>query len=220
MKARPDQQPDGCQHPDWKNHWEGVYAEKDQAEVSWYQSHPEHSLSLINDTGIGTGASIIDVGGGASTLVDHLLSTGYRDITVLDIARTAIEQAQQRLGDRSQQVTWIEGDITNHTPGQKFDIWHDRAVFHFLTRDHDRDCYLEALYNTLKPGGQVIIATFSDSGPSQCSGLDVVRYSPLTLSHVLGSRMHLVETLTEEHHTPNGGLQQFIYCRFRRSSPT
>ena len=213
------QQAAGCQHPGWKDHWERLYAGKDPGEVNWYQSHPQYSLSLINDTGIGTGASIIDVGGGASTLVDYLLTAGYRGIAVLDIARTAIEQAQQRLGNRSQQVTWIEGDITSHTPGQRFDIWHDRAVFHFMTGDHDRECYLEVLDKTLKADGHVIIASFSDSGPSQCSGLDVVRYSTATLSNALGPRFHLVETLTEEHHTPNGGVQQFIYCRFARSKP-
>ena len=217
MNTSSEQQPGGCQHPDWKDHWEQLYADKKPAEVSWYQSHPQHSLSLIGDTGIGTAASIIDVGGGASTLVDHLLTTGYRDITILDIARTAIERTQQRLADRSQQVTWVEGNITGYTPGQRFDIWHDRAVFHYLTLEHDRKRYLETLNKALKADGQVIIATFSDSGPSQCSGLEVVRYSPTSLSHALGSPFRLVETLTEEHHTPNGGLQQFVYCRFCRN---
>jgi 2-polyprenyl-3-methyl-5-hydroxy-6-metoxy-1,4-benzoquinol methylase len=216
MNTSPVRQPPGCKHPDWKLHWENLYADKDPDEVGWYQAHPQHSLSLIADTGIGTAASIIDIGGGASTLVDHLLQAGYRDISVLDIARKSIEQAQQRLGDRSQQVTWIEADVTGYSPARTFDIWHDRAVFHFLTHRLDRDSYLETLHNTLKPGGQVIIATFSDSGPSQCSGLDIVRYSPETLSQALGPQLyHLVETLTEEHRTPNGGLQQFVYCRFR-----
>lgn len=215
MNANVAWQPSGCTHPDWKNHWEGLYAQKDPAEISWYKSHPQHSLSLINDTGIGTAASIIDVGGGASTFVDHLLQVGYRDITVLDIARPAIEQAQQRLGDRSQQITWVESDITDYSPGRTFDIWHDRAVFHFLTHEHDRDLYLKSLHSSLKPGGHVIIATFSDTGPSQCSGLDIRRYNPESLDLALGSQLHLVETLTEEHRTPDGGLQQFVYCRFR-----
>jgi 2-polyprenyl-3-methyl-5-hydroxy-6-metoxy-1,4-benzoquinol methylase len=216
MNISAARQPAIRKHPEWKDHWEHLYADKDTAEVSWHQVHPQHSLSLIADTGIGTAASIIDIGGGASTLVDHLLQAGYRDITVLDIARTAIERAQHRLGDRSQQVTWIEADVTDCTPAQKFDIWHDRAVFHFLTNDQDRDSYLEALHQSLKPGGQAIIATFSESGPSRCSGLDIMRYSPETLSHALGSQsLHLVETLTEEHRTPNGGLQQFVYCRFQ-----
>jgi 2-polyprenyl-3-methyl-5-hydroxy-6-metoxy-1,4-benzoquinol methylase len=216
MNTSTVRQTTGCQHPGWKDHWERQYAAKTPTETSWYQSHPQHSLSLIGDTGLGTTASIIDVGGGASTLVDHLLTAGYRDITVLDIARCSIQQAQERLGDRSQQVTWVESDITDYAPGQAFDIWHDRAVFHFLTNDHDRQCYLETLHKTLKTNGQVIIATFSDSGPSQCSGLDVVRYSPEALNQVMGPRLRLVETLMEEHDTPNGGLQQFIYCRFSR----
>ena len=215
MNANAAWQPHGCTHPDWKDHWEGLYTQKNPADVNWYQSHPQHSLSLIGDTGMGTAASIIDVGGGASTLVDHLLQAGYRDITVLDIARTAIERAQQRLGDLSQQITWVEGDITDYSPGRTFDIWHDRAVFHYLTLDRDRDCYLKALHNSLKPGGQVIIATFSDIGPSQCSGLDITRYNPGSLGLALGSELHLVETLTEEHRTPDGGVQQFVYCRFR-----
>lgn len=207
----------GCLHPDWKNHWEGLYAEKNPAKLSWHQSHPQYSLSLIGDTGIGTAASIIDVGGGASTLVDHLLTEGYRDITVLDIARSAIELAEDRLGDRSQQVTWIESDITSYTPVQTFDIWHDRAVFHFLTLERDRDNYLKVMDATLKPNGHAIIATFSDSSPDLCNGLEFICYSPETLSNVLGPQLRLVETLTEEHHTPSGGLQQFIYCRFCRN---
>jgi SAM-dependent methyltransferase len=211
------QSPRDCQHPDWKDHWETLYAEKDPDSVSWHQSHPQHSLSLIEDTGIGKSSSIIDIGGGASTLVDHLLMAGYRDITVLDIARTAILQAQERLGDRSQQVTWIEDDITSYSSARTFDIWHDRAVFHFLTCEYDQACYLEALLKVLKPHGQAIIATFTDCGPDKCSGLDVVRYSPESLNQVLGLQLRLVETFTEEHHTTDGGVQQFNYCRFCRN---
>lgn len=217
MKIRSDQQPPGCQHSDWKDHWEGVYAQKNPDEVSWHQSHPQHSLALIGNTGFGTTASIIDIGGGASTLIDHLLTVGYRDLTILDIARTAIRRAQDRLGDRSQQVTWIEADITGYTPERTFNIWHDRAVFHFLTLEHDRDSYLEVLDRALQPGGQAIIATFTDSGPSQCSGLDVVRYSPDELSKALGPKLRLIETMKEDHRTHNGGLQQLVYCRFCRS---
>ena len=217
MNANAAWQPTVCKHPDWKTHWESLYAEKKSSEVSWYQSHPQHSLALIGDTGIGTAAGIIDIGGGASTLVDHLLQAGYRDITVLDIARTAIEQTRERLGNLSQQVTWVEDDVTGYSPGRTFDIWHDRAVFHFLTHERDRDLYLEALHHTLKPGGQAIIATFSDIGPSQCSGLDIIRYNPGSLSLALGPQLHLAETLTEEHRTPDGGLQQFVYCRFHHN---
>jgi len=218
MNSNSAQQPPDCQHPGWKNHWEKLYAERDPGSVSWHQSHPQYSLSLIEDTGIGKTASIIDVGGGTSRLIDHLLKSGYRDITVLDIARTAIEQAQIRLGDRSQQVTWVEGDITSYSPVQEFDIWHDRGVFHFLTSEHDRACYLETLHKALKPDGQAIIATFSDSGPDKCDGLDVMCYSPEKLQQALGNQLHLVETFTEECKTPNGGVQEFVYCRFRRNA--
>ena len=218
MNSNSVRQPPDCQHPDWKKHWEKIYAERDPGNVSWHQSHPQHSLSLIEDTGVGSTASIIDVGGGTSMLVDHLLKAGYRDITVLDIARTAILQAQTRLGDRSQQVIWVEGDITSYSPVQTFDIWHDRAVFHYLTCEHDRLCYLETLHKALKPSGQAIIATFSDSGPNQCSGLDVVRYSPEALQQALGNQLQLIETFTEEHRTPDGGLQQFVYCRFHHNA--
>ncbi|MGD8312980.1 MAG: class I SAM-dependent methyltransferase, partial [Gammaproteobacteria bacterium] len=163
-------------------------------------------------------ASIIDVGGGASTLVDHLLTAGYTNVTVLDIARKAIEQAKARLGDLANKVTWHEGDITTYTPERQYDIWHDRAVFHFLVDGEDRARYLATLDSALKPDGHAIIATFSENGPSQCDGLEVVRYSPETLSRELAPLLRLVETLVEEHQTPAGGVQQFVYCRFCRSN--
>lgn len=204
-------------HPEWKAHWEGVYTQKKTTEVSWYQAHPEHSLALINSTGQGTGARIIDVGGGASTLVDHLLASGYCNITVLDIAYGAIEQAKARLGNQASLVTWVEDDITGYRPGKQFDIWHDRAVFHFLTAEEDRSSYLAVLDKALKPDGQAIIATFAENGPGQCSGLNVACYTAETLSRALGPGYRLAETLTEDHHTPHGGVQQFIYCRFCRT---
>ena len=207
-----------CKHPDWQIHWEKVYSERKQTDVSWYQSHPEYSLGLIEETGTGIDAEIIDVGGGASTLIDHLLLAGYRHVTVLDIARTAIEQARIRLGDRAGNVTWTECNITDYRPDHQFDIWHDRSVFHFLTNTADRACYIDVLNKTLKPDGHVIIATFSENGPSQCSGLDTVPYSPEHLGQVLGNNFCLIETLTEEHHTPSGGVQQFVYCRFSRNN--
>jgi len=150
--------------------------------------------------------------------VDHLLSAGYRNLTVLDIAAISIERARLRLGKRAGQVNWLVGDVTNFTTAQPFDVWHDRAVFHFLTNEQDRAFYVESMRHALMPNGQAIIATFSDSGPSQCSGLEVVRYNPAALSNTLGPGFHLVETFTEQHHTPNGGLQEFIYCRFCRNS--
>lgn len=207
----------GDPHPEWKAHWEGIYTRKKTTEVSWYQSHPEHSLALIETAGLGSEAGIIDVGGGASTLVDHLLIAGYRNVTVLDIAQGAIRQAQARLGVQASRVTWLEHDITGYLPARRFDIWHDRAVFHFLTSEHDQSRYLAVLGKALQPDGQVIIATFAENGPGQCSGLNVVCYSPESLSHVLGPAYRLVETRTENHHTPHGGVQQFVYCRFCRS---
>jgi SAM-dependent methyltransferase len=209
--------PGGCLHPEWQIYWEHIYAGKDPAVVSWHQAHPEHSLSLINDSAIGNAARIIDVGGGASRLVDQLLDAGYRNLTVLDIAATSIERARLRLGERASQVNWLVGDITNYATPQPFDLWHDRAVFHFLTSQQDRASYVESMLNALTPNGQVIIATFSDSGPGQCSGLEVVRYNPAMLSNTLGPRLHLVETFTEQHHTPDGGVQEFSYCRFCRN---
>lgn len=207
----------GSPHPEWKDHWEGVYKQRNTTDISWYQSHPEYSLALIETAGRGHTASIIDVGGGASTLVDNLISTGYNHVTVLDIAHGAIEQARARLGDRAGKVTWLECDITHYSPTREFDIWHDRAVFHFLTDEEDQARYLAVLDKALDPQGQAIIATFSENGPGQCSGLNVVCYSPESLSHTLGPGYRLVETLTEDHHTPHGGVQQFIYCRFCRS---
>ena len=200
-----------------KAHWEQVYAEKQPGETSWYQLHPEYSLAMIEDTGLGIGASLIDVGGGASTLVDHLLATGYQHVNVLDIAHTAIEQAKARLGKQANMVNWLEADITDYAPAQLFDIWHDRAVFHFLTSEMQRSRYLATLNKALKPGGHAIIATFAEDGPNLCSGLEVVCYSPESLNRALGHTLRLAETRSEEHTTPGGGVQKFNYCRFVRT---
>jgi 2-polyprenyl-3-methyl-5-hydroxy-6-metoxy-1,4-benzoquinol methylase len=199
-----------------KEHWERVYSDRKPSDVSWYQLHPEHSLALIENCVAGSAARIIDVGGGASTLVDHLLDAGYHHISVLDIARQAIRRAQARLGSRTGTVTWIEQDITRPLTGKTYDIWHDRAVFHFLTDPADRAGYIANLEQALRPGGHAIIATFAEDGPSECSGLQVVRYSPKSLSDVMGDALRLVETRQEEHHPPHGGVQRFIYCRFIR----
>lgn len=199
-----------------KEHWEQVYSDRKPSDVSWYQLHPEHSLALIEHCAAGSAARILDVGGGASTLADHLLDAGYRHISVLDIAHKAIERAQARLGSRAGTVTWIEQDITSPLTGEAWDIWHDRAVFHFLTEPEARTRYIANLKQALRPGGNAIIATFAEDGPTECSGLQVVRYSPESLSDVMGNALRLVETLQEEHHTPHGGVQRFVYCRFIR----
>lgn len=201
---------------DRKSHWESVYSVKKSTEVSWYQQHPEISLALIKATGIDVTARIIDIGGGASTLIDFLLDAGYQNLSVLDIAHSAIEQAKLRLGDSANKVAWIESDITKFSPDETFGLWHDRAVFHFLSDEADRSSYVSTLTNALNPGAHVIIATFGLDGPEKCSGLNVVRYSPETMSAVLGENFQLVETSTEVHTTPRESSQSFVYCRFKR----
>ena len=197
-----------------KDHWEQVYSQKKSTEVSWYQQHPERSLELIKATGADMSAHIIDIGGGASTLVDYMLDAGYQNLAVLDISHGAIEQARSRLGNRANEVIWIEQDITQFSSDKPFEVWHDRAVFHFLTDVNDRSSYVHTMSSLLKPGSHAIIATFDLNGPEKCSGLDIVRYSPETISAVLGDSFQLVDTSTEEHVTPNGSLQSFVYCQF------
>jgi len=199
-----------------KEHWEHVYSGKRSTEVSWYQQHPQHSIEMIKATGVDVSARIIDIGGGASTLVDCMLDAGYQNLTVLDIAHGAIEQAKSRLGARADKVAWLEQDITTFSPDELYDVWHDRAVFHFLADQLDRSSYVRIMSRALKPGAHAIIATFDLDGPEKCSGLDVVRYSPETISAVLGDNFELVETSTEAHITPHAAIQNFVYCRYKR----
>ena len=202
-----------------KTHWENVYTTKPASEVSWFQEHSEVSLDLIKRTGVSQQSFVIDVGGGASTLVDDLLSDGFENITVLDISAAALHVAQARLAERAQVVTWLEADITRVTlPASHYNVWHDRAVFHFLTRPADRKRYVETVLASVKPGGHVIVATFSLDGPLRCSGLDVVRYSPDGLHEEFGESFLLVEHTQEVHHTPFGTQQQFVYCYCRKGS--
>ncbi len=199
-----------------KNHWENIYQTKTSTQVSWYQEHARLSLRLIADTGIDRADPIIDVGGGTSTLVDDLLADGYRQLTVLDISAGALQTAQQRLGARATAVTWIEADITQaQLPGQFYAVWHDRAVFHFLTQPHDRQRYIQVVRHAVKPGGHVIVATFALDGPPRCSGLDVTRYSPDSLHHEFGEDFQLLTSTRETHVTPFGTEQKFIYCYCR-----
>jgi 2-polyprenyl-3-methyl-5-hydroxy-6-metoxy-1,4-benzoquinol methylase len=202
---------------DSKAHWDQVYQTKAPTAVTWYQPHAELSLRLIRGSGNQLDDPIIDVGGGASSLVDDLLVDGFRAVTLLDISSIAIEVAQGRLGGRSKQVTWVEGDVTTvDLPRAHYGVWHDRAVFHFLTCAEDRRRYVARVLQSVRPGGHVIIATFALDGPSRCSGLDVVRYSPVTLQQELGSRFSLVNSVDELHHTPFGTDQKFVYCVWRR----
>ncbi len=200
-----------------KNHWEHVYATKKTESVSWFQVHAEQSMRLIRGTGVPYSAGIIDVGGGASTLVDDLLSSGYCAVSVLDLAAAALSVAKARLGERASQVQWTEGDITKVLlPVHAFDVWHDRAVFHFLTSKEDREAYVDTVLRSVKPGGHVIVATFAEDGPIQCSGLPVMRYGPSDLHAEFGSPFSLVRHEREEHHTPFGTVQKFVYCYCRK----
>jgi ubiquinone/menaquinone biosynthesis C-methylase UbiE len=201
-----------------KEHWEAIYTSKPVTEVSWYQEHSDVSLDLIKRTGVSQSGGIIDVGGGASRLVDDLLGAGYSDVTVLDISASALQAARVRLGGLADAVTWIEADITEvELPHRRFDVWHDRAVFHFLTRAADRERYVQAVRRSVKRGGHVIVSTFGPDGPLRCSGLPVVRYSPEGLHDEFGTAFELVEHASEAHRTPFGTIQQFIYCYCRKS---
>jgi ubiquinone/menaquinone biosynthesis C-methylase UbiE len=200
-----------------KNHWEKIYTTKASDAVSWFQSHADVSVGLVKATGAGLDAAIIDVGGGASTLVDDLLALGYTNLTVLDLSAAALAAARKRLGGKASAVRWIEADITKaNLPDHQFDIWHDRAVFHFLTAPEDRAAYVQAVFRSVKPGGHVIVATFAEDGPNQCSGLPVMRYRPDELHAEFGEAFSLLRHEKEAHHTPSGTVQQFVYCYCRR----
>jgi len=201
-----------------KTHWEDIYRDKSPLEVSWFQSEPVLSLQFITNTGVSTEAAIIDIGGGASVLVDRLLARGYQHLAVLDISGTALSHSKQRLGASAEQVEWFESDITTfHTP-HPFDLWHDRAVFHFLTEASDRKRYVEVLKQTLKPGGHLILAAFAIGGPTRCSGLDIVQYDAQKLARELGEGFTLVEQQSEIHVTPSKARQQFSYFLFIKQS--
>ncbi|MBI5938389.1 MAG: class I SAM-dependent methyltransferase [Betaproteobacteria bacterium] len=202
--------------PSRKTHWEQVYSSKRPEEVSWHQASPKLSLALIEATGLGQATRLLDVGGGASRLVDALLDRGYRQISVLDISAAALDHARTRLGERAGQVRWHEADATAFDLGHEVDIWHDRAVFHFLTDPADRAAYIGRVDRHLSPGGQAIIAAFAPDGPEQCSNLPVMRYNAEALTEILGTRFRLIETRAEQHLTPGGTRQPFLYHRVCR----
>ncbi|HEY5911538.1 MAG TPA: class I SAM-dependent methyltransferase [Verrucomicrobiae bacterium] len=204
-----------------KQHWEKVYQEKDPVtDVSWFQAHPANSLELISATGIAKNEPLIDVGGGASVLVDRLLEAAFEYVTVLDISGAAIRHAQDRLGSRAKGVTWLEADATRFEPPHQFHLWHDRAVFHFLTKAVDRRGYVRALKTAVPPGGHVILATFAPDGPVRCSGLPVVRYDAETIGAELGPEFRLLEERRESHFTPWNTEQRFRWFRFLRKPVT
>jgi 2-polyprenyl-3-methyl-5-hydroxy-6-metoxy-1,4-benzoquinol methylase len=201
---------------DAQSHWEKIYGTKARDAVSWYRPHLETSLELIRGAAPARSASIIDVGGGQSTLVDDLVAEGYQNITVLDISQTAIEATRKRLGTAAAQVHWLVADIadTQLEPGA-YDVWHDRAVFHFLTAPEARIAYVRQVANSVKPGGHVIVSTFGPEGPTQCSGLEVVRYDAESLHQEFGVHFHPLDSFKELHRTPFGTIQQFLYCLCR-----
>ncbi len=199
-----------------KQHWEEVYRAKSSDEVSWYQSEPAISLQLIANSGIQVQHAIIDVGGGASVLVDRLLAKGYQNPAVLDISGAALALARHRLGKGADRVEWYESDVTEFVPPHVFQLWHDRAVFHFLTDPQDRRRYVEVLRTAVPKDGQVIIASFALDGPTQCSGLDVERYDEQRLMNALGDGFTLLETVSEIHVTPAAKGQRFQYFRLLR----
>ena len=201
---------------DAKTHWEKVYTTKEPETVSWYRAHLDTSLALVERAAHSRSASIIDIGAGESTLVDDLLAKGYDNITVLDVSQTAIDVTKRRLGLLAEQVKWIVADITQvQLESLAYDVWHDRAVFHFLTSIEQRAAYVRNVATAVKPGGHVIVSTFGPEGPTKCSGLEVMRYDAESLHGEFGSNFRLVESSKELHQTPFGTTQQFLYCYCR-----
>jgi ubiquinone/menaquinone biosynthesis C-methylase UbiE len=198
---------------DRRQHWDAVYRTKAADQVSWYRPHLERSLEFIERVAPDRVAAIVDVGGGESTLVDDLVARGYLDVTVLDIATTALDHARKRLGDGGTRVHWLEGDVTTvELPARRFDVWHDRAVFHFLTDPAQRAAYVRQALRAVKPGGHVVVATFGPQGPDKCSGLPVQRYDASALHDEFGAAFRLIDSAVELHTTPTGAAQQFTWC--------
>ena len=199
-----------------QGHWDAVYRTKAPDEVSWFQADPELSLELIKATGAGRGARILDVGGGVSVLADRLMEEGFDQLGVLDVSAAALAAFQARLGPASQAVEWIQCDVVEYRAREHWDVWHDRAVFHFLVDPLDRARYREALYRAVPQGGHVIVATFGPGGPNRCSGLPTLRCSAEDIARELGTGVDLVDTKTETHLTPSGMRQEFVYARLAR----
>ena len=199
-----------------KSHWKKVWTNNQETEVSWFQEKPAMSLELIRQYAGVHQETILDVGGGSSRLVDALLEEKFRRVGVMDIAEPALKAAQTRLGDRAKLVEWIEADVLYYTPNHEWDVWHDRAVFHFLTESSDRALYVQTVAKTLSPSGLMVISTFGPEGPTRCSGLDVMRHSADSLLDAFGAGFEVVESRYEIHHTPDNKEQQFVYSVFRR----
>lgn len=197
-------------------HWENVYATKDEHAVSWFQKRPHISLDLIRATSVNADASIIDIGAGASRLVDALINWGFKAVTVLDLSEKALATSKARLGVSGTHVRWVAANVTKWEPSQTYDVWHDRAAFHFLTETEDQAAYVERVQKAVRPGGHVIIGTFAPDGPERCSGLPVVRHDSTTLEKVLGRSFELIERRRHDHQTPAGVTQRFQFSRFQR----
>ena len=203
---------------DRKSHWETVYGTKGEQEVSWFQETPAASLDLLDADGVTLDSAVIDVGAGASRLVDALLARGYRNVSVLDVSGAALATARTRLGSQADAVHWIESDITQWSPSDRYDVWHDRAVLHFPLSEGERNTYRRALAAAVRPGGLIVIGTFDLDGPEKCSGLTVQRYSGDSLAQMLGDGFERIDTRSEEHATPWGSVQRFQFSRFRRTT--
>ncbi len=201
---------------DRKNHWENIYQTKQPEEVSWYQPSPRISLDVMQQHAIPTTAHIIDVGGGDSLLVDHLLMLGYEHITVLDISEEALRRAQQRLGTEAKKVTWLQADAATFEPTQAYDFWHDRAAFHFLTDQKEIEHYLKAVHQSLSSNGIFLVATFSQQGPKKCSGIPIQQYSEKSITERFHFYFEKISCQTHDHFTPFNTLQNFIFCTFRK----
>lgn len=201
---------------DRKKHWENIYQTTQLDKVSWFQPMPETSLDFFKEFNVPTTAKIIDIGGGDSLLVDHLLDLGYQDITVLDISEAAIDRARQRLGDKANKVDWIVADAASFKPVEKYDFWHDRAAFHFLTQDQDISSYLETAQKSIQTNGILVLGTFSEQGPQKCSGLEIKQYSEATMTNLLKRFFEKIRCTTVDHKTPSGAIQNFVFCSFRK----
>ncbi len=201
---------------DTAKHWNDVYATRAPQDVSWYQFEPTLSLKLIESCPLGANAAVIDIGAGSSLLVDHLLQRGYRDVTLLDISQNALQRVKTRLGPAAAQVQWVVRSVTDFEPQRRYNVWHDRAVLHFLTDAADQEKYVAALRRSLISNGFAVIATFAIGGPKQCSGLDIVQYDAAKMSTLLGADFELVDTVTEVHKTPASKDQLYAYFKLRR----
>lgn len=201
---------------DRKKHWENIYQTKELKDVSWFEPTPETSLNFLKQSKLPTSAKIIDIGGGDSFFVDYLLDLGYKDISVLDISRAAIDRAKQRLGDKAKNVKWIVADIAHFEPTEKYDFWHDRAAFHFLTSEQEVSNYLELAEQHINPTGILVIGTFSEQGPTKCSGIEIKQYSEATMTDRLKTFFEKIKCIRVEHKTPFDSIQNFVFCSFTK----